>query len=105
MPRPTLTQSGYLKDSSNELADAPHGVAGAQLKLNIKPEILLVSLAGAPKAAEAPKAEAPAAAAPPPPSAAAAPPPPPPASTVGPIPTSMPPVPPVPAHAMDSKPG
>ncbi|CAG10631.1 unnamed protein product [Tetraodon nigroviridis] len=57
--------------------------------------------AGAPKAAEAPKAEAPAAAAPPPPAAA---PPPPPASTVGPIPTSMPPVPPVPAHAMDSKP-
>ncbi|KAK7903874.1 hypothetical protein WMY93_016481 [Mugilogobius chulae] len=55
--------------------------------------------AGAPKAAEAPKVEAPPAAAPPPPSAA-----PPPASTVGPIPTTMPPVPPVPAHAMDSKP-
>uniref|UniRef100_A0A8D3BL08 Dihydrolipoyllysine-residue succinyltransferase component of 2-oxoglutarate dehydrogenase complex, mitochondrial n=1 Tax=Scophthalmus maximus TaxID=52904 RepID=A0A8D3BL08_SCOMX len=52
--------------------------------------------AGAPKAAEAPKAEAPAAAAPPPPSAAPAPPPPP--SAVGPIPTTMPPVPPVPAH-------
>lgn len=69
-----------------------------------QPTSVLVSLAGAPKAAEAPKAEAPAAAAaPPPPSAAAAPPPP--ASTVGPIPTSMPPVPPVPAHAMDSKPG
>ncbi|XP_069574610.1 dihydrolipoyllysine-residue succinyltransferase component of 2-oxoglutarate dehydrogenase complex, mitochondrial [Brachyistius frenatus] len=57
--------------------------------------------AGAPKAAEAPKAEAPAAAAPPPPSAA---PPPPPPSAVGPIPTTMPPVPPVPAHAMDTKP-
>ncbi|XP_041827954.1 dihydrolipoyllysine-residue succinyltransferase component of 2-oxoglutarate dehydrogenase complex, mitochondrial [Melanotaenia boesemani] len=56
--------------------------------------------AGAPKAAEAPKAEAPAAAAPPPPSAA----PPPPSSTVGPIPTAMPPVPPVPAHALDTKP-
>ncbi|XP_054653065.1 dihydrolipoyllysine-residue succinyltransferase component of 2-oxoglutarate dehydrogenase complex, mitochondrial [Dunckerocampus dactyliophorus] len=57
--------------------------------------------AGAPKAAEAPKAEAPApvAAAPPPPSA-----PPPPPSTMGPIPTTMPPVPPVPAHAMDTKP-
>ncbi|XP_062253081.1 dihydrolipoyllysine-residue succinyltransferase component of 2-oxoglutarate dehydrogenase complex, mitochondrial [Platichthys flesus] len=55
----------------------------------------------APKAAEAPKAEAPAAAAPPPPSAAAPPPPP---SAVGPIPTTMPPVPPVPAHAMDIKP-
>uniref|UniRef100_A0A673BFW0 Dihydrolipoyllysine-residue succinyltransferase component of 2-oxoglutarate dehydrogenase complex, mitochondrial n=1 Tax=Sphaeramia orbicularis TaxID=375764 RepID=A0A673BFW0_9TELE len=53
--------------------------------------------AGAPKAAEAPKAEAPAAAAPPPPSAAPSPPPPP-ASDVGPIPTTMPPVPPVPAH-------
>uniref|UniRef100_A0A669B7F5 Dihydrolipoyllysine-residue succinyltransferase component of 2-oxoglutarate dehydrogenase complex, mitochondrial n=1 Tax=Oreochromis niloticus TaxID=8128 RepID=A0A669B7F5_ORENI len=52
-------------------------------------------------AAETPKAEAPAAAAPPPPSAA---PPPPPPSSVGPIPTAMPPVPPVPAHAMDSKP-
>uniref|UniRef100_A0AAX7W6V1 Dihydrolipoyllysine-residue succinyltransferase component of 2-oxoglutarate dehydrogenase complex, mitochondrial n=1 Tax=Astatotilapia calliptera TaxID=8154 RepID=A0AAX7W6V1_ASTCA len=51
--------------------------------------------AGAPKAAETPKAEAPAAAAPPPPSAA---PPPPPPSSVGPIPTAMPPVPPVPAH-------
>lgn len=61
------------------------------------------SVAGAPKAAEAPKVEAPAAvaAAPPPPSAA----PPPPASTVGPIPTTMPPVPPVPTHAMDTKPG
>uniref|UniRef100_A0A3Q3W006 Dihydrolipoyllysine-residue succinyltransferase component of 2-oxoglutarate dehydrogenase complex, mitochondrial n=1 Tax=Mola mola TaxID=94237 RepID=A0A3Q3W006_MOLML len=57
--------------------------------------------AGAPKAAEAPKAEALTAATPPPPSAA---PPPPPASTVGPIPTTMPPVPPVPAHAMDTKP-
>nr|XP_057947222.1 dihydrolipoyllysine-residue succinyltransferase component of 2-oxoglutarate dehydrogenase complex, mitochondrial [Doryrhamphus excisus] len=57
--------------------------------------------AGAPKAAEAPKAEAtaPAAAAPPPPSA-----PPPPPSTAGPIPSTMPPVPPVPAHAMDTKP-
>ncbi|CAB1436234.1 unnamed protein product [Pleuronectes platessa] len=55
----------------------------------------------APKAAEAPKAEAPAAVAPPPPSAAAPPPPP---SSVGPIPTTMPPVPPVPAHAMDIKP-
>uniref|UniRef100_A0A667Y7R3 Dihydrolipoyllysine-residue succinyltransferase component of 2-oxoglutarate dehydrogenase complex, mitochondrial n=1 Tax=Myripristis murdjan TaxID=586833 RepID=A0A667Y7R3_9TELE len=55
--------------------------------------------AGAPKAAEAPKAEAPAAAAPPPPSAAPPPPPPPPApAAVGPIPTTMPPVPPVPAH-------
>lgn len=62
-----------------------------------------MSLAGAPKAAEAPKAEAPAAAAPPP--SAAPPPPPPPPSTVGPIPTTMPPVPPVPAHAMDTKPG
>uniref|UniRef100_A0A3Q3DZN9 Dihydrolipoyllysine-residue succinyltransferase component of 2-oxoglutarate dehydrogenase complex, mitochondrial n=1 Tax=Labrus bergylta TaxID=56723 RepID=A0A3Q3DZN9_9LABR len=51
---------------------------------------------GATKAA--PKAEAPAAAAPPPPSAAAPPPPPPPPSAVGPIPTTMPPVPPVPAH-------
>ncbi|KAG7237248.1 hypothetical protein INR49_032581 [Caranx melampygus] len=60
--------------------------------------------AGAPKAAEAPKAEAPAAAAPPPPSAAPPPPPPPPPSAVGPIPTTMPPVPPVPAHAMDTKP-
>lgn len=60
--------------------------------------------AGGAKAAEAPKAEAPAAAAPPPPSAAAPPPPPPP-SAVGPIPTTMPPVPPVPAHAMDAKPG
>uniref|UniRef100_A0A3B4YHA5 Dihydrolipoyllysine-residue succinyltransferase component of 2-oxoglutarate dehydrogenase complex, mitochondrial n=1 Tax=Seriola lalandi dorsalis TaxID=1841481 RepID=A0A3B4YHA5_SERLL len=58
--------------------------------------------AGAPKAAEPPKAEAPAAEAPPPPSAA--PPPPPPPSAVGPIPTTMPPVPPVPAHAMDTKP-
>ncbi|KAK5857308.1 hypothetical protein PBY51_010562 [Eleginops maclovinus] len=56
--------------------------------------------AAAPKAAEAPKAEAPAAATPPPPSAA----PPPPSSAVGPIPTTMPPVPPVPAHAMDTKP-
>ncbi|KAI9516039.1 hypothetical protein NQZ68_020567 [Dissostichus eleginoides] len=56
--------------------------------------------AGPPKAAEAPKAEAPATATPPPPSAA----PPPPPSTVGPIPTTMPPVPPVPAHAMDTKP-
>ncbi|XP_034078257.1 dihydrolipoyllysine-residue succinyltransferase component of 2-oxoglutarate dehydrogenase complex, mitochondrial [Gymnodraco acuticeps] len=56
--------------------------------------------AGPPKAAEAPKAEAPAAATPPPPSAA----PPPPPSAVGPIPTTMPPVPPVPAHAMDTKP-
>uniref|UniRef100_A0A3Q3VMB8 Dihydrolipoyllysine-residue succinyltransferase component of 2-oxoglutarate dehydrogenase complex, mitochondrial n=1 Tax=Mola mola TaxID=94237 RepID=A0A3Q3VMB8_MOLML len=53
--------------------------------------------AGAPKAAEAPKAEALTAATPPPPSAA---PPPPPASTVGPIPTTMPPVPPVPAHKL-----
>ncbi|XP_058471106.1 dihydrolipoyllysine-residue succinyltransferase component of 2-oxoglutarate dehydrogenase complex, mitochondrial [Solea solea] len=52
----------------------------------------------APKAAAAPKAEAPAAP-PPPPSAA-----PPPPSAVGPIPTTMPPVPPVPAHAMDTKP-
>ncbi|XP_075874366.1 dihydrolipoyllysine-residue succinyltransferase component of 2-oxoglutarate dehydrogenase complex, mitochondrial [Nelusetta ayraudi] len=61
--------------------------------------------AGTPKAAEAPKAEAPAAAAaPPPPSAAPPPPPPPPPSAVGPIPTTMPPVPPVPAHAMDTKP-
>ncbi|KAF7670222.1 hypothetical protein LDENG_00043440 [Lucifuga dentata] len=60
--------------------------------------------AGAAKAAEAPKAEAPAAAAPPPPSAAPPPPPPPPSSAVGPIPTTMPPVPPVPAHAMDTKP-
>ncbi|KAI3367218.1 hypothetical protein L3Q82_008270 [Scortum barcoo] len=60
--------------------------------------------AGAPKAAEAPQAEAPAAAAPPPPSAAPPPPPPPPPSAVGPIPTTMPPVPPVPAHAMDTKP-
>ncbi|XP_070698622.1 dihydrolipoyllysine-residue succinyltransferase component of 2-oxoglutarate dehydrogenase complex, mitochondrial [Pempheris klunzingeri] len=59
--------------------------------------------AGAPKAAEAPKAEPPAASAPPPPSAAPPPPPPPP-SAVGPIPTTMPPVPPVPAHAMDTKP-
>ncbi|KAM4625570.1 dihydrolipoyllysine-residue succinyltransferase component of 2-oxoglutarate dehydrogenase complex, mitochondrial [Polymixia lowei] len=58
--------------------------------------------AGAPKAAEAPKAEA--AAAPPPPAAAPPPPPPPPPSAVGPIPTTMPPVPPVPAHAMDTKP-
>ncbi|XP_033967439.1 dihydrolipoyllysine-residue succinyltransferase component of 2-oxoglutarate dehydrogenase complex, mitochondrial [Pseudochaenichthys georgianus] len=56
--------------------------------------------AGPPKAAEAPKAEAPAAATPPPPSAA----PPPSRSAVGPIPTTMPPVPPVPAHAMDTKP-
>ncbi|KAL3049098.1 dihydrolipoyllysine-residue succinyltransferase component of 2-oxoglutarate dehydrogenase complex, mitochondrial [Trematomus bernacchii] len=56
--------------------------------------------AGPPKAAEAPKAEAPAAATPPPPSAA----PPPPPSAVGPIPTTMPPVPPVPAHAMATKP-
>ncbi|KAI4803673.1 hypothetical protein KUCAC02_025334 [Chaenocephalus aceratus] len=56
--------------------------------------------AGPPKAAEAPKAEAPAAATPPPPSAA----PPPSPSAVGPIPTTMPPVPPVPAHAMDTKP-
>lgn len=56
---------------------------------------------GAPKAAEAPKAEAPAASAPPSPSAA---PPPPPPSALGPIPTTMPPVPPVPTHAMDSKP-
>ncbi|KAM8917568.1 dihydrolipoyllysine-residue succinyltransferase component of 2-oxoglutarate dehydrogenase complex, mitochondrial [Spinachia spinachia] len=56
--------------------------------------------AGAPKAAEAPKSEAPAAAAPPTPSAGAPPPP----SSVGPIPTAMPPVPPVPAHAMDTKP-
>ncbi|KAJ0063108.1 hypothetical protein NL108_012576, partial [Boleophthalmus pectinirostris] len=55
--------------------------------------------AGASKAAEAPKVEAPAATAPPPPSPA-----PPPPSTVGPIPTAMPPVPPVPAHAMDAKP-
>uniref|UniRef100_A0AAQ5Y085 Dihydrolipoyllysine-residue succinyltransferase component of 2-oxoglutarate dehydrogenase complex, mitochondrial n=1 Tax=Amphiprion ocellaris TaxID=80972 RepID=A0AAQ5Y085_AMPOC len=54
--------------------------------------------AGAPKAAEAPKAEAQAAAATPPPSAAPPPPPPPPPSAVGPIPTTMPPVPPVPAH-------
>uniref|UniRef100_A0A3P9LUS6 Dihydrolipoyllysine-residue succinyltransferase component of 2-oxoglutarate dehydrogenase complex, mitochondrial n=1 Tax=Oryzias latipes TaxID=8090 RepID=A0A3P9LUS6_ORYLA len=53
--------------------------------------------AGAPKAAEPPKAEAPAAAAPPPSAAPPSPPPPPP-STVGPIPTTMPPVPPVPAH-------
>ncbi|KAG7274292.1 hypothetical protein CRUP_023987 [Coryphaenoides rupestris] len=53
--------------------------------------------AGAPKGAEAPKAEA----APPPPAAAAPPPAP---SAVGPIPTSMPPVPPVPTHAMDTKP-
>uniref|UniRef100_A0A8C9XYG5 Dihydrolipoyllysine-residue succinyltransferase component of 2-oxoglutarate dehydrogenase complex, mitochondrial n=1 Tax=Sander lucioperca TaxID=283035 RepID=A0A8C9XYG5_SANLU len=52
--------------------------------------------AGAPKAAEAPKTEAPVAAAPPPPSAT--PPPPSPPSAVGPIPTTMPPVPPVPAH-------
>ncbi|XP_023807331.1 dihydrolipoyllysine-residue succinyltransferase component of 2-oxoglutarate dehydrogenase complex, mitochondrial [Oryzias latipes] len=59
--------------------------------------------AGAPKAAEPPKAEAPAAAAPPPSAAPPSPPPPPP-STVGPIPTTMPPVPPVPAHAMDTKP-
>ncbi|XP_017272180.1 dihydrolipoyllysine-residue succinyltransferase component of 2-oxoglutarate dehydrogenase complex, mitochondrial [Kryptolebias marmoratus] len=57
--------------------------------------------ASAPKAAEAPKPEAPAATAPPPPSAAPAPPPP---SAVGPIPTTMPPVPPVPAHAKDTKP-
>ncbi|KAM9355062.1 dihydrolipoyllysine-residue succinyltransferase component of 2-oxoglutarate dehydrogenase complex, mitochondrial [Pholidichthys leucotaenia] len=56
---------------------------------------------GAPKVADAPKAEALAAAAPPPPSAATPPPPP---SAVGPIPTTMPPVPPVPAHAMDTKP-
>lgn len=64
-----------------------------------------MSLAGAPKAAEVPKADAPAAVAPPPPSAAPHPPPPPPSSAVGPIPTTMPSVPPVPAHAMDSKPG
>uniref|UniRef100_A0A3Q2PR58 Dihydrolipoyllysine-residue succinyltransferase component of 2-oxoglutarate dehydrogenase complex, mitochondrial n=1 Tax=Fundulus heteroclitus TaxID=8078 RepID=A0A3Q2PR58_FUNHE len=50
---------------------------------------------------QAPKVEAPAVAAPPPPSAA---PTPPPSSTVGPIPTTLPPVPPVPAHAMDTKP-
>uniref|UniRef100_A0A8C4EHE5 Dihydrolipoyllysine-residue succinyltransferase component of 2-oxoglutarate dehydrogenase complex, mitochondrial n=1 Tax=Dicentrarchus labrax TaxID=13489 RepID=A0A8C4EHE5_DICLA len=50
--------------------------------------------AGAPKAEAAPKVEA-STAAPPPPSAA---PPPPPTSAVGPIPTTMPPVPPVPAH-------
>ncbi|XP_076017743.1 dihydrolipoyllysine-residue succinyltransferase component of 2-oxoglutarate dehydrogenase complex, mitochondrial [Genypterus blacodes] len=56
--------------------------------------------AGAPKAAEAPKVEAPAAAAPPPPSAA----PPPPPSAAGPIPSTMPPVPPVPTHALDAKP-
>ncbi|XP_061898012.1 dihydrolipoyllysine-residue succinyltransferase component of 2-oxoglutarate dehydrogenase complex, mitochondrial [Entelurus aequoreus] len=55
--------------------------------------------AGSPKAAESPKAEAPVATAPPPPSAPA-----PPQSAVGPIPTTMPPVPPVPAHAMDTKP-
>uniref|UniRef100_A0A3B3X391 Dihydrolipoyllysine-residue succinyltransferase component of 2-oxoglutarate dehydrogenase complex, mitochondrial n=1 Tax=Poecilia mexicana TaxID=48701 RepID=A0A3B3X391_9TELE len=48
--------------------------------------------AGAAQATESPKA----AADPPPPSAAPTPPPPP--STVGPIPTTMPPVPPVPAH-------
>ncbi|KAM6912411.1 dihydrolipoyllysine-residue succinyltransferase component of 2-oxoglutarate dehydrogenase complex, mitochondrial [Xenentodon cancila] len=60
--------------------------------------------AGAPKAAEPPKAEAPAAAAPPPPSAAPPPPSPPPPSAVGPIPTTMPPVPTVPVHAMDTKP-
>ncbi|CAL9686583.1 unnamed protein product [Knipowitschia caucasica] len=53
--------------------------------------------AGAPKDAEAPKVEAPAAAAPSPPS-------PPPPSSAGPIPTTMPPVPPVPTHAMDTKP-
>ncbi|MED6264824.1 hypothetical protein CHARACLAT_019055 [Characodon lateralis] len=57
--------------------------------------------AGASKAPEAPKAEAPAASAPPPPSAAPTPPPP---SSVEPIPTIMPTVPPVPAHAMDTKP-
>ncbi|XP_053191711.1 dihydrolipoyllysine-residue succinyltransferase component of 2-oxoglutarate dehydrogenase complex, mitochondrial isoform X2 [Scomber japonicus] len=55
-------------------------------------------------AAEAPKAEVPAAAATPPPSAAPPSPPPPPPSAVGPIPTTMPPVPPVPAHAMATKP-
>ncbi|XP_068607872.1 dihydrolipoyllysine-residue succinyltransferase component of 2-oxoglutarate dehydrogenase complex, mitochondrial [Brachionichthys hirsutus] len=59
--------------------------------------------AGAPKSSESPKSEAPAAA-PPQPSAAPPPTPPPRASAVGPIPTTMPPVPPVPAHAMDSKP-
>ncbi|XP_015242366.1 dihydrolipoyllysine-residue succinyltransferase component of 2-oxoglutarate dehydrogenase complex, mitochondrial [Cyprinodon tularosa] len=57
--------------------------------------------AGAPKAPEGSKAEAPAATAAPPPPAAPTPPPP---STAGPIPTTMPPVPPVPAHAMDTKP-
>ncbi|XP_024908492.1 dihydrolipoyllysine-residue succinyltransferase component of 2-oxoglutarate dehydrogenase complex, mitochondrial [Cynoglossus semilaevis] len=56
------------------------------------------------KGAGAPKAEAPAAAAPPPPPPSAAPSPPPAAAAVGPIPTTMPPVPPVPAHAMDTKP-
>ncbi|KAK2826149.1 hypothetical protein Q5P01_020363 [Channa striata] len=60
--------------------------------------------AGAPKAAESLKTEAPAAAAPPPPSAAIPPPSPPLPSAGGPIPTTMPPVPPVPAHAIDTKP-
>ncbi|XP_062325991.1 dihydrolipoyllysine-residue succinyltransferase component of 2-oxoglutarate dehydrogenase complex, mitochondrial [Osmerus eperlanus] len=57
--------------------------------------------AGAAKAVEAPAAEAPAAAAAPPPAAPAPSPPP---FTVGPIPTSLPPIPPVPAQAMTSKP-
>uniref|UniRef100_A0A8C5F760 Dihydrolipoyllysine-residue succinyltransferase component of 2-oxoglutarate dehydrogenase complex, mitochondrial n=1 Tax=Gadus morhua TaxID=8049 RepID=A0A8C5F760_GADMO len=55
--------------------------------------------AGAPQAAEAPKATE----APPPPAAAATPPPPPPPAG-GPIPTSMPSVPPVPTQAMEAKP-
>ncbi|KAM9787942.1 dihydrolipoyllysine-residue succinyltransferase component of 2-oxoglutarate dehydrogenase complex, mitochondrial [Syngnathus typhle] len=59
---------------------------------------------GAPQAAEAPKAEAPAAAAPSPPPPPAAAPPPPTPSAAGPIPTTMPPVPPVPEHPMDAIP-
>ncbi|CAL8300132.1 unnamed protein product [Boreogadus saida] len=55
--------------------------------------------AGAPQAAEAPKATE----APPPPAAVATPPPPP-TPSGGPIPTSMPPVPPVPTQAMEAKP-
>ena len=62
--------------------------------------VLCRALAGAPQAAEAPKATE----APPPPAAAATPPPPPPPAG-GPIPTSMPSVPPVPTQAMEAKPG
>lgn len=79
--------------------------ASSVANLKAAHQLTLDLSAGAPQAAAAPKAEAPAAAAPSPPPAPASAPPSPPPTAFEPIPTTMPPVPPVPTHAMDAKPG